>query len=76
MSEPEEFMTELELIDATEVVQVVRRPDETLEVDVGDLDSDTAIALMVKAVVKLALDEILEVEEYEDEDEEEDEDEA
>lgn len=64
------LQTELELVDATEVIQIVRRPDETLFVDIGDTDPDTATALLAKGFVQFVINELLEfmpIEEDEDE---------
>lgn len=67
-----DFMLELGILDSTEIIQVVRRPDATLEVDVGDMDPDAAIALLVRAAVRLVIAEGYELFDAEDEEEEED----
>lgn len=69
------LLNELELVEATEIVSIVRRPDDSLEVDVGDIDPDTAISLMAKGFIQFVVGELMELYEVDDdEDEEEDED--
>lgn len=65
--------SEIELVEATEIIQIVRRPDENMEIDVGDLDPDTAIALMAKGFVQFVVGELMELYEFEEDEEGEEE---
>lgn len=62
---PHEFIEEMDLLDSTEIIQVVRRPDQNVEVDASGMDVDVALSLLVRAFVRIVMDEVLE---YDDED--------
>lgn len=68
-SDAEEWMAE---IDSTEVVQIVRRPDQEIEVDDGDLDPDTVLGIMLRGLIQYVVDDLFsfgEEEEVEPDDE-------
>jgi hypothetical protein len=71
-----EFAMELQLLDATDVIQVVRRPDDTVWLDMGDTDPDTAILLLVKGLLRIGVLQVMEEYEVVDDLEDEDEDEG
>lgn len=48
----------VEDLDLTEIVSVVQRPGEFIEVDAGDTDPDTAIAMLVKGLFSYVMDEL------------------
>lgn len=69
----EELESQLAELELTEIVQIVRRPDENPVVDAGDLDMDTTISLIVQGLVTFVIDELYTFE-YVDEDDDDDED--
>lgn len=67
-----EFLDEMDFIDATEIVSVVRRADDEMLIDFGDLDSDTAISLLAKGLLMSILRDLgMRDDEFEEEDEDE-----
>lgn len=65
-----DFLEEMDFVDATEIVSVVRRADDEMEVDFGDLDPDTTISLLAKGLFMSIISDLgLRAEEFEDEDE-------
>lgn len=71
--DPVLFEDTLEELEQTEVVQVVRRPGmgETVEVDYDDVDADIAIAMLVRGIIGIVIDDLFPDEDEEDEDEDE-----
>lgn len=70
------FAEEYDFVDATEIVSVIRRADDEMIVDYGDLDPDTTISLLVKGLFMSIVSDLGGVgrsDEYEDEGEGEDE---
>lgn len=49
--ETRQFLDQIDEIDATEIISVIRRPDETITVDLGDVDPDVALSLMIRGIV-------------------------
>jgi hypothetical protein len=62
----DEELTPIEALEATEIVQIVRRHDETdVGIDYGDMDVDAAIALLVRGLLTAVIDDIIPVEDEE-----------
>lgn len=58
----------VEELDLTEIVSVVQRPGEFIEVDAGDTDPDTVIALLVKGLFSYVMDDLCYEEDFDDDD--------
>lgn len=70
------FLSEIDFIDATEIVSVIRRADDEMLVDFGDLDPDTTISLLIKGLFLSIISDLgvgrgVSDDEYEDEGEDE-----
>lgn len=57
-AEPQLDEALIEEIDNTEVVSVVQRPGEFIEVDGGDTDPDVVISMLVKGLFSYVMDEL------------------
>lgn len=70
--ETKRFVEEIDFLDATEIVSVIRRADDEMLVDYGDLDPDTTISLLVKGLFMSIVSDLgSTLGDYEDEDEDE-----
>lgn len=56
--EDEALQAHMEELDSTEIITVIRRPGEDVDVDVHGTDADSAIAMLVKALFLVTLDEV------------------